>query len=455
VRHRFRLAAAAALAAVALAGCASGAPTPDGSTTGPTPVARTTSPRPTPPTPSGAGTPTPAATGSDAASATAAASPSATAAASQGSVGGSGSGSGAGAAGSSGGGSAGGSSSGGGGTGGGSGSSSGTAAATTARPTDFDTVVGTGTAASCTSQALADAVRTGGSVGFWCGPDPVTITVTSTLYTCNTATCRDGGAPVAGMTLDGGGTVTLSGGGARTIFYAASCADTDKLGWVNGRCDFDHNTDPKITFRNIAFVDGSTQQYPAGFSGLAGTPGGGGAILMFGGTLTLQNVTFRNNACVAADPDAGGGAVRLFGSPSGVTVSRSRFEGNHCANGGAISILQAPLTIAGSTFAGNYATGHGNNAGQGGNGGAVYVDGRGAPLVVRSTTMTGNRTGADAGGSAIFYYAFDNGQGDGTFSIDGSTLTNNTGDAFYRPSRGIWYGEESTVKFSATSSTIG
>src|SRR5689334_15531384 len=46
------------------------------------------------------------------------------------------------------------------------------------RPT---TVVGTGTAASCTFDALDAAVTAGGVITFDCGPDPVTIAVTRTL----------------------------------------------------------------------------------------------------------------------------------------------------------------------------------------------------------------------------------------------------------------------------------
>jgi hypothetical protein len=298
-------------------------------------------------------------------------------------------------------------------------------------------------------------VRTGGSIGFNCGGAAVTIALDQTLYTCNTTACGSGGSPVNAMTLDGGGKVTLSGGGARGIFYAASCADTDKLGWVSGRCDFTTNTYPRITFKNIAFANGNSPGYPAPFTGSGpGVPGGGGAILMIGGTLTLQNVDFRNNQCMAASSDGGGGAVRAWGMPNPVTVSGSRFESNHCANGGAISTLQAPVTITGSTFTGNAATGHGNNSGLGGNGGAIYMDGRGEPLRISGTTMTGNTSNGE-GGSAIFYYANDDAHGDGTFSIAGSTLSGNTGQSFGQLP-GIWYGDVSagTVRFSATSSSI-
>ncbi len=56
------------------------------------------------------------------------------------------------------------------------------------------TVVGTGTAASCTDSALAAAVARGGVVTFDCGPEPVTIPVTATLeFQTDRHTVIDGG----------------------------------------------------------------------------------------------------------------------------------------------------------------------------------------------------------------------------------------------------------------------
>ena len=48
-----------------------------------------------------------------------------------------------------------------------------------------DRVVGTGTAASCTSAAVVAAVTAGGVITFNCGADPVTITLTQTLKVRN------------------------------------------------------------------------------------------------------------------------------------------------------------------------------------------------------------------------------------------------------------------------------
>ena len=90
-------------------------------------------------------------------------------------------------------------------------------------------VVGTGTAASCTDAKLHAAVRTGGIITFNCGPKAVTIKLKSTLRTCNTHNCKhawQGGKPLTTMTIDGGGLVTLDGGGKFGIYYANSCEET-------------------------------------------------------------------------------------------------------------------------------------------------------------------------------------------------------------------------------------
>src|SRR5262245_23512801 len=67
------------------------------------------------------------------------------------------------------------------------------------------TVIGTGTPASCTGDAFVSAVAKGGVITFDCGPDPVTIVLSSTAKVFN-----DKGTK---LVIDGGNKVTLSGGG--------------------------------------------------------------------------------------------------------------------------------------------------------------------------------------------------------------------------------------------------
>src|SRR6202046_3594304 len=71
-------------------------------------------------------------------------------------------------------------------------------------------VIGDGTPASCTSAAVVAAVAEGGIITFSCGPQPVTITMQATAKVVNTS---------AEVVLDGGGKVTLSGGGGRRVLY--------------------------------------------------------------------------------------------------------------------------------------------------------------------------------------------------------------------------------------------
>lgn len=298
-------------------------------------------------------------------------------------------------------------------------------------PSPWAEVVGTGTPASCTSAALAAAVRDGGFVEFDCGPAAVTITVTQTLFTCNSTTCRhpwqDGSSPVESMVLDGDGLVTLSGGGARGIFYANSCEES--LGWLTSSCQNDVR--PRITFRGLTFANGNAQGPPAGFDDV----GGGGAIAMRGGTLTVEDVTFTGNRTVAAHPDWGGGAVRVTGMVQPATFTRTTFTGNQGANGGGLSSLHAPMVVADSTFTGNTATGRGASSGQGGNGGAIYFDGTSQDVRVVRTQITGNV--APEGGPAVFYVSNSR---TGTLRIESSTFSGNSGQRFFTsPYRSIFY----------------
>ena len=78
-------------------------------------------------------------------------------------------------------------------------------AASVSSPT---TVVGTGSAASCTFGALKAAVSNAGVITFNCGSDLVTIPVTATM---TLSTTKD-------TVIDGGDIVTLDGGHAVQIF---------------------------------------------------------------------------------------------------------------------------------------------------------------------------------------------------------------------------------------------
>ena len=116
------------------------------------------------------------------------------------------------------------------------------------RPVDTshpDVVVGTGTPASCTSQAVVDAVAHGGIITFDCGPDPVTIVMTDTAKVVNTS-------PV--VVLDGGGKVTLSGADQRRILYMNTC-DPAQI-WTTSHCQ--NQDQPQLTIQGMDFTQGDS-----------------------------------------------------------------------------------------------------------------------------------------------------------------------------------------------------
>jgi hypothetical protein len=140
--------------------------------------------------------------------------------------------------------------------------------------------------------------------------------------------------------------------------------------------------------------------------------GGGGAIYVRDGILRVLNSRFVSNRAAQLGPDVGGGAIYVLGSRA-TTIVRSVFTGNSGANGGAIGALFGNVSVYNSRFASNTATGNGaNNAsdscptrsvGNGGNGGALYMDGAEAyGVTVCGSTFTGNRAGTGAFGGAMF-----------------------------------------------------
>ena len=189
----------------------------------------------------------------------------------------------------------------------------GAAAVDTSHP---DRWVGTGTPASCTSRAVVRAVAKGGMITFHCGSAPVTIAMTATAKVVN-ARPR--------IVLDGGGRVTLSGGGQRRILYQDTCDQTQ--GWTTSHCE-DQET-PRLTVQNLAFADGnSRERRPKG--------GGGGAIFVRGGRFKIVNSRFIDNRCDPTRPRPrrrrAARARQYHGQP--VIVVRSTFPAGSAATAG-------------------------------------------------------------------------------------------------------------------------
>jgi len=284
------------------------------------------------------------------------------------------------------------------------------------------TVVGTGTATTCTFSALQAAVNNGGVITFNCGPNPVTIPVTSTLVLpTNVNTVIDGGNKI---TLDGQNSVQI-------------------LNFNNG--DFMVN-EARLTLQHLTLANGKstpTQSIPP-----APPPcsqgyedGQGGALFMRDGNLTVIDCTFTHNQAAQLGPDTGGGAIYILGSKHGALIVDSVFTNNSASNAGAVGGLFAQLAIYNSVFQDNIATGNGANSddaskcsvvnngqhqvGSGGNGGAIYQDGGNSTNVVLcGVEVSNNEAGTGAFGGGVFMTSND---WSGTITVKDSTITGNTG----------------------------
>ncbi|MBU1237306.1 MAG: hypothetical protein KJ634_01375 [Gammaproteobacteria bacterium] len=283
-----------------------------------------------------------------------------------------------------------------------------------------DHVIGTGTAASCTAAAFIAAVAQGGKITFNCGPDPVTITLSSPAKMFNNK---------PDVVIDGGGLVTLSGGGRTRILYMNTC-DEDQV-WTTPHCD--NQAQPTLTVQNLTFVNGNSTNEPA-----TENLDGGGAIWVRGGRFKVVNSRFFNNVCASLGPDVGGAAIRVFDQYQDlpVYVVNSTFGGadgygNTGANGGAISSIGVSWSIYNSLFSYNKAVGNGGNPADsgtpgGGSGGAIYNDGNTMTLALYGTLIEHNEV--NAYGSAIFFVTNDH---TGDLHIEDSVIRNNVGGSWY------------------------
>jgi hypothetical protein len=280
------------------------------------------------------------------------------------------------------------------------------------------TVVGSGTAASCTGDAFIVAVAAGGVITFNCGPDPATVKLTKPAKVFNDKGPR--------IVIDGGGKVTLSGEGVTRILYMNTC-DQQQV-WTSPHCD--NQETPQLTVQNLTFANGNSKN--------ESPDEGGGAIFASGGRLKVINSRFMNNICTDNGPDLGGGAIRAFQQWNGlpVYVVNSTFGGsdgmgNVCSNGGALSSIGVSWTVLNTDISYNHAIGDGGNPAQsgtpgGGSGGGIYNDGMTMTLSLCGTSMQWNQV--NAFGSAIFFVSNDH---TGNIVIDDSVITNNLGGSWY------------------------
>lgn len=281
-----------------------------------------------------------------------------------------------------------------------------------------DHIIGTGTPESCTAEAFIEAVAQGGKIVFNGGTEPFTITLDQPAQIFNNAS--------PDVIIDGGGLVTLSGGGKTRILYMNTC-DPD-LVWTTNHCQ-DQAT-PRLTVQNITFANGNSTNEDVYT--------GGGAIWARGGRLKIVNCRFINNVCAATGPDVGGGAVRVFDQYQDlpVYVVNSTFGGGEAlgnigSNGGAISSIGVSWTIINSVFSYNEAIGDGGNPAKagtvgGGSGGAIYNDGNQMTLSISGSRIEHNKV--NAYGSGIFFVT-NNHTGD--IQLRDTVIENNIGGSWY------------------------
>ncbi len=271
------------------------------------------------------------------------------------------------------------------------------AAADSASPT---TVVGDGTAESCTESALSAAVAAGGVITFDCGAANTTIAITQTLI-----------APTDKDTIiDGNDKVVLDGGGSTQILKA----------WQDNFRTNDH----VLTVQRLVMQNGNDvgQDFvPRDGDELCAwgyKSGGGGAIVTRDMNIHVWGVTFLGNKGPELGPDVAGGAIYSVGSKE-LVVASSTFKNNTASNGGAIGVLHTGPFIYNSIFENNTATGmaanfagatgcptfnHDEQGGAGGLGGAIYMDGQDPETVFCGLSVKGSTSG-DLGG-AVFRSAY-------------------------------------------------
>jgi hypothetical protein len=281
-------------------------------------------------------------------------------------------------------------------------------------PADFSvptTVVGGGSTAGCTEAALRAAVAGGGIVTFNCGVNPVVLTVTSEV-------------PVTRDTvIDGGGKVTLSGGGSSRILHIKSVWNV---------------ATPLLTVQNLKFMDGFTSDV----TNTKDTTQGGAAIFQDGGSLTVINCTFANNHCASTGQDVSGGAINGQGIGT-LIIEGSVFSGNSGSNGGAVGTQAENVTIVNTTFSDNTASGTDGNPGNGGDGGTLSFDGADVSLTLCGDIFTGNH--ANAQGGALFRVAYT----DEPVTIDRCSFEGNSVDMTKGLAGGL-YLENVTIQMTGT-----
>jgi predicted outer membrane repeat protein len=260
------------------------------------------------------------------------------------------------------------------------------------------TVVGNGTPASITRQALQEALDRGGRVEINSGGVPVTVYVDRTLIVRK-----------HGTVIDGKGLLTLDARSERRIMFSVG-AHSPNTGGPNNRTF-------RWAVRGIIFRNGKTtggplnQPGPSPENGGSGNDNqaGSGAAIWSGlwNQCTIWACQFINNETRTSptNEEVGGAVYARGGESSELTIVDSYFENNRGIIGGAVNSLLTNLRIVRSGFFNNRSTDHG---------GAVYTDGgasNGTPttnpngfVTLEACVFENNFSPSQGGGAFLFVY---------------------------------------------------
>lgn len=249
-------------------------------------------------------------------------------------------------------------------------------------------------------EELQTALEKGGIIVFNTHGTSRTVKITKQFYIpVQGNPSNDYGAPVV---LDGGGLVTLDGGmdnegngGTRIL---------EKAWKVN------------LTIQRMNFINANSENSTREKDKDKDDKSGGAInVENWDGSLCIIECNFTNCTSKRSGPDVGGGAVHCPGQKR-VIFYNCNFDACIGSNGGAIDSLGSELWILNCKFNKCSANGTGGGAevgesGQGGIGGAVYIDGisinAASPILrIENSTFTDNT--ANEHGGAVFLYTYEN-----------------------------------------------
>jgi len=249
-------------------------------------------------------------------------------------------------------------------------------------------VVGSGAPASCTEAALDAALAGGGDVSFNCGAAPHTIPIAFPMELD------------ADTRIDGGGLITLNGGGGIRLFRVFGVA---------------------LELTGLTLEDGFADGHD------------GGAIYNSGGTVSISNSHIRRNRASWS-----GGAI--FNDGGSVHVEQSTFNLNRALSydGGAIFNRNGEVTIVDSTFYGNMSGLRGGVIANGGmNRTTTPQEADGGPLSISGSRFFINAARIE-GGVLFSQAASAHTITDSQFMVN--VATNGAGAILHRPGKDITAG---------------